>query len=1035
LKYRKLIIACLTAWSLATAVHAEDIDLFADAPPAGNDLPNVLFIIDNTANWNSAFTNEMSAIYNVLANLPDDRFNIGIMLATETGSPNNNTSGGYVRAAIRPMTAANKLLYANFVASLDQIGDKGNGGKSALSMVEAYRYFAGGAPVAGNGKVKTDYTGNTYGSTASQAIYALGDNALDSMNATTYNSPQGNGCNKNFIIYISNGPNQESNSVDAEANLYLNQAGGSTTQLTLSPTGSQTNPSDEWSRFMKDELDITTYTIDVNPPSSGQGPGWSALLRSMANVSRGEYFSVTSGSGGADISGALSGVLSEIQAVNSVFSSVSLPLSVNSQGTYLNQVYVGLFRPQANALPVWNGNLKQFKLGRDSSGSLKLMDADSDPAISTTSGFIDECARSYWTPSATDTYWTFRPESACIPPAPLAADTYQNSNFPDGNVVEKGGQGYRRRVSTTRNMKTCSRTFASCDDSSNSLTNFEVANGDITATSLGFPTATSSERDSLVQWAMGLDVADENSNGVTTGEMRPSIHGDVVHSRPVALNLGTATNPKVVVFYGGNDGVLRAINGNRPDNNASPNIGSAVPGDELWAFMPPEFFSNVKRLRDNEVQISLPYVVPLPTAPTPLPKPYGIDGPISAIQANVSDVWLNTAMRRGGRAVYSFNVPVSNPANIALKWKKGCPNNFTTLGTVSDVDCSTGFEDIGQTWSAAKPITAAGYTGNLLIMGGGYDPCEDADPHTCTNTSKGRKVYVLEADTGNIQRSFTTEHPVVADIAIAPDLATGNALYAYVVDLGGNVYRIDIGSAAIGSWGWTKIASLGCASTASCTRPRKFMFAPDIAYEGGTYLLLMGSGDREKPLNNTNTVDNYFFMVRDNPSSATWLSSEATNCGGVSVLCMDSLTQIAADAADPSAADIAAKKGWALAMHPTEQVVTAAITIFGTVTFSSHEPVVATPGVCDSNLGTARVYNISYLNAAAESGARFAILPDEFGLPPSPVAGMVTLDDGTSVPFCIGCNPVSPLESEEPTIPPSSTPVLPKSRVYWYIQR
>ncbi len=48
--------------------------------------------------------------------------------------------------------------------------------------------------------------------------------------------------------------------------------------------------------------------------------------------------------------------------------------------------------------------------------------------------------------------------------------------------------------------------------------------------------------------------------------MRPSAHGDVVHSRPIAINFGTDAAPKVVVFYGGNDGVLRAVNGNRDEH-------------------------------------------------------------------------------------------------------------------------------------------------------------------------------------------------------------------------------------------------------------------------------------------------------------------------------------------------------------------------------------------------------------------------------------------------------------------------------------
>ena len=57
--------------------------------------------------------------------------------------------------------------------------------------------------------------------------------------------------------------------------------------------------------------------------------------------------------------------------------------------------------------------------------------------------------------------------------------------------------------------------------------------------------------------------------------MRPSAHGDVIHSRPIAINYGTDASPKVVVFYGGNDGVLRAVNGNRTANIGTG--GNAVP--------------------------------------------------------------------------------------------------------------------------------------------------------------------------------------------------------------------------------------------------------------------------------------------------------------------------------------------------------------------------------------------------------------------------------------------------------------------------
>ena len=57
--------------AMASPARGEDIDLFLQ--PAGDiedGRPNVLFIIDNTANWNTAFANEKQALVNIVASLP-----------------------------------------------------------------------------------------------------------------------------------------------------------------------------------------------------------------------------------------------------------------------------------------------------------------------------------------------------------------------------------------------------------------------------------------------------------------------------------------------------------------------------------------------------------------------------------------------------------------------------------------------------------------------------------------------------------------------------------------------------------------------------------------------------------------------------------------------------------------------------------------------------------------------------------------------------------------------------------------------------
>lgn len=1026
---------------------AEDIDLFVQPNGVASGLPNVLILLDNTANWNTPFTNEKAALANTINGLPvnDDgsaKFRVGLMLFTETGNPNSNTDGGYVRVAIRDFDAATKTKFVNLVNSLHVTNDKSNGGKAGKTFAEAYQYFSGLPPQTGNSKVKADFpkpAGNPYRAANSAETLALQDmagNALPSFAGSPYTSPLVNGsCGGNYIIYISNGAVQDNTSDNTTATNWLTTAAtaagitGATTAIPISPSGSASNVTDEWSRFMKQSpRKITTYTVDVDKKTNGQGPGWTALLKSTASVSDGKYFDVSSGSGGAQIEQALGAIFSEIQAVNSVFASVSLPVSVNTEDTYLNQLYIGTFRPDKDAFPRWTGNLKQYRLGVVAN-QIRTLDArePAAEAINALTGFITECALSYWTPTTADSYWAFKPQGDCV----IGATNYKNSNFPDGSIVEKGAQAFTLRQTTTRTVKTCLSVFGSCS-APGALIDFVNVNVPKGTPGLGNAAMTDAARTAYVNWHKGQDLDDENINTVTSTEMRPSVHGDVVHSRPVAINFGTDVAPKVVVFYAGNDGMLRAVNGNR-----STAIGSIAAGKEIWSFVPPEFFRHITRLRDNNVTIN--YKNTAITTPTPQSKPYGIDGAITIYNND----WLYAGMRRGGRALYAFDVGAivaATPVMPSLLWKLGCPN------LADDTDCTAGFSDIGQTWSAAKVLKTEGYANvsslpkPMLIFGGGYDNCEDEDPVTdaCKSTGKGHRIYVVDAETGTKLKEFTTDRGVVGDVFIVPG-DDGNALWAYAADLGGNLYRLSGADANSpfedtdpADWTITKIASLGCATISGCDT-RKFMFMPDLVEKDNTYYLLIGSGDREKPLNawtSAYATTNYFFMVKDRPTDATWLSSESGNCGG-SVMCLDSLLEIQDDDPDPD--DLAAAKGWYLNLNTHEQVVTSAITVFGTTTFSSHTPVVPVPGQCTSNLGTARVYNIRFLDATARAGDDRSAEISGGGLPPSPVAGMVTLDDGTTLPFIIGADPDSPLQGSLPPSP--STGTQPKSLTYWFIEK
>jgi type IV pilus assembly protein PilY1 len=1082
-RFYTALVAATAVWVGSTPAVAEDIDLFVQPPSIATGLPNVLIVLDNTANWNDPFTEQMAALVDTFNSLDTDddgnaKFRVGLMLFTESGGANKGEDGGYVRAAIRDMSAVNQAKYAALIGSLDKNNDKSNGGKAGKTMADAYQYFSGLAPLTGAQKSKTDYVANVFGSAQSKAIYALTGNALQGFNTSPYNSPVISGsCAGNYIIYVSNGPVQDNTADNTKATTWLSAAAsaagvtGATTQMSLSPTGSQSNVADEWARFMKNSpRRITTYTIDVKPKVTGQTPGWTALLKSMADSSGGKYFDGGSGSNGDDIRAAMGTIFSEIQAVNSVFASVSLPVSVNTEGTYLNQVYIGMFRPDQKALPRWAGNLKQYKLGIVND-QLRTLDADDALAINSSTGFITECARSFWTPTTADSYWAFRPQGGCK----ISGTSYDNSNSPDGKIVEKGAQAYVLRSTTTRLVRTCSSVFASCD-SPGALLNFATTN--VSKTALGEAGMTDTEHANVVAWQRGIDNLDENGNGVLTTEMRPSAHGDVVHSRPIALDFGVDLNgsgqvdfseSRVVVFYGGNDGLLRAINGSR-----DVTFDGVAPGKEIWSFVPPEFHSSILRLRKNDTTINFrgnPNQDDDPDndiTPAPQPKPYGMDGPITAYQKQS----LFVGMRRGGRALYAFDInnivgipsasPAVAPEEPDLLWKVGCPNNLAPetdpddqADSLDDNCTSSDFEDMGQTWSSARVFKAAGYVDAstsvplpMVIMGGGYDPCEDLDPVSddCRDNGKGHAIFVLDATDGSLLKKFQTERGVVGDVFVVND-TNGLAKWAYAADLGGNIYRIsgDTASAPIGAtdpddWTVTKIADLGCSGISACEDNRKFMFMPDIVEKSGTYYLLLGSGDREKPLSIDENGDpywetaydttNHFFMVMDNPGNSSWLSSENSNCS-TDVICLDSLLEIGPDNPDPD--DLAAKKGWYLDLNDHEQVVTSAITLFGTTTFSTHTPFVPVEGQCSATLGTARVYNVRFLNASPRVGDDRSAVISGGGLPPSPVAGKVTLDNGKTVPFVIGSSANSALEASLPNSP--STGTQPKSLTYWYIEK
>ena len=385
------ILVCLTLGltGLFSMTHAEDIDLYS-ANATNTGVPNVLLVLDNAANFSATADGctyvdgtapslngtaggiEQCAIYNVISGLPAGAVNLGLMVynATNIRDVNNANCGGSDGGClVQPLALMSGTAKTNF-----------------LAWIKTWNTTGG----AGNGYIKA--TGEATGATMQEAwAYYAGSTGLSGRSYAGVKPAAG--CQKNFVIFIgnafdTNGTPSDTGTADPIAAL-ASAPGVTAAQRAIItvPSGSYGtgafsckfgNPysmgndhgtknkglyADEWARYMyqtdiygtlDDNQGITTYTVGLL--SSGCRADYPALLTSMAKVGGGKYFATSSYS---EISTAILAILNEIQAVNSVFASASLPVSVNAQGTYLNQIFLGMFRPDASANPRWLGNLKQ----------------------------------------------------------------------------------------------------------------------------------------------------------------------------------------------------------------------------------------------------------------------------------------------------------------------------------------------------------------------------------------------------------------------------------------------------------------------------------------------------------------------------------------------------------------------------------------------------------------------------------------------------------------------------------------------------
>jgi type IV pilus assembly protein PilY1 len=672
-------------------------------------------------------------------------------------------------------------------------------------------------------------------------------------------------------------------------------------------------------------------------------------------------------------------------------------------------------------------NINSTPTSPDASSTIKADGGTSPLTISSLAYTVGTCAAA--------TYST----------ALVTATTATAPTFVAGDVVSVGGSSGANENAyvgnfTVVSVKTTTPynfTYKINTSPGNASTCTDTTSG-MTATTAGV------SRDSLINWVRGADnIGDEQSpgNGIT---IRPSVHGDVLHSRPAVINYGGTTG--IVVFYGSNDGMFRAVNGNQPPaTNTSPapkgscttsadcKISGVPPGGELWSFVPSEFYPKLQRLYNNSPVIQLSGT-PTDFVPTPQPKDYFFDGTPGIYQDSANNkVYVYLSARRGGRLLYALDV--TDPTNPKYLWKR--------------TNLDTGFSELGQTWSQPKVARIKGNANPVLIFGAGYDPNEDSEPPA--TDGMGRGIFIVDAVDGTMLWQATPNstcasgvtcvkvpgmtYAIPSDITLVDRNFDGYIDRLYAADVGGNIWRVDLepvaSQTALGKATVTQLAALGGTGTTK----RKIFFPPDVVLTKQYDAVSTITGDREHPIasQQANGIVNRFYLIKDTNvamSASGWTTvTDATDPTKDTPPSTSMLINVKTSVYTTSGSD----HGFYFTLsNAGEKGINAPATVAGYVYFGTNAPTAPGGNSCSANLGTARSYAVSFI-----TGSTSSVTLAGGGLIPSPVFGIVSISvNGTmkQLPFLIGsgtgmgADTQSGLGVTKSVIPVNST----RTRTYWY---
>jgi len=729
-----------------------------------------------------------------------------------------------------------------------------------------------------------------------------------------YTSPIEYYCQRNYVIIITDGePTQDRNSVlrDGASGSPPFPAIGDRDGDQREPIGAPNDPHypDNGSDYLDD---VAKYLYDTDLRSDLTGHqnittytiGFTIdnnLLERTAANGGGRYFYSNTAQ---ELAGAFQNIIGEILQTTSSFVAPIVPVSRMERTTTGDKIYLSLFQPNQDRM--WSGNIKKYGVAQENLGNIQMGDILDANGLSA----LGRCPPS---------------NPNCMPPNQIGqilqtAYSYWPSPFidsrMDGRDVEKGGVGdvlkKRLRDGTARHIYTYLTPpgNASLTHSSNVFT---TSNALITPGLLGLG-SDSVARDKLIQFVHGYDAYGANPNAV-----RDWILGAFLHSRPLIVHYASQS----VIYVGSNDGMLHAF-----DDET---------GQELWGFIPPNLLNKLQALHadvlENFVDGSIKAYIK-----------YNTDG-------SINRVILIFGERRGGNHYYALDV--TNPTAPQYLWK--------ISPDMSD------YAELGQTWSNPSIGKIAYGAGEkwVAFIGGGYDDNQDND--TPGADTKGRAIYVVDVINGSLVKRFShaekasMTYSIPSDISRVDTNGDGKIDRFYVGDMGGQMWRFDIGDPDPANWTGKIIFQSNPGGDG--TTGRKIFYPPDVTLEKDNYeMVFFGTGDREHPKNST--VVNRIYAVKDRNSATT------LNENNLYDFTTDELqTDITEVRRNEILTLLNAADGWLIKLNLNlgEKVLSPSVVFYKTAYFTTFTPtaegMVGDP--CYVGEGAARLYALQYITGNA----------------------------------------------------------------------